>query len=196
MTWSRIIDTPLGQQAYSAYQTDARRSYHNWAHIERLYWHAQHTFALDYDPDLDVAILAHDVIYDALPDKELRSSEWLRTQSSNDSVAANTHILKTIEHRPSADNRMVLLDLADFLFPDLIGPNLDKIQQESCALYGIRSDQFLTANKAFMLDLHSRIKAGLGNDIPADDQDVFGKILKGIQNSIDLAESRLTRFSN
>lgn len=189
--WSRLIESDLGRTAKTAYDANPARSYHNWDHVLRLYWHATHTFALPYDADLDKAILAHDVVYDAGPDKEIRSADWLEAHSDAAEAAARAHILKTIEHRPSGDNRMVLLDLADFLHPELAVPNLDKIMAESLALYGVTELQFLSANLTVVGGLHQRISEGLDEDLPADDVRWFRKILTGIENSITLATARL-----
>ncbi len=189
-SWSRILETDLGVAARAAYTEDPARTYHNWDHVLRLYWHAANTFALDYDPDLDKAILAHDVIYDAKPDKELRSAAWLSAQTGQDETAAKAHIAKTICHVPSDDNRMVLLDLADFLHPELGSINLDKIAQESQALYGVTEAQFLTANVGFMTSMYDRI-ANAQNSIGTADQAWFRRILLGIRSAIELAGKRL-----
>lgn len=189
--WSRILDTDLGRAARAAYTADPARSYHNWDHVLRLYWHAENTYQLPYDPDLDKAILAHDVIYDACPDKEIRSADWLSAQSGADETAAGAHIAKTIAHQPSDDNRMVLLDLADFLHPELVTVNLDKIATEAQALYGITEAQFLSANKAFMTQLIAQISDRQGKDLSEEDAAWFDKILVGMRLSIDLVTQRL-----
>lgn len=186
--WSQIINTPLGQAARAVYESGPARHYHNWAHIERLYWHAEHSFGFDYDPELDRAILAHDVIYDAGADKEIRSADWLRAHATGPTAVAEKHILKTIAHTPSDDNRMVHLDLADFLYPERIGPNLQLIAAESCALYGIDMDTFFAANAGFMTVLRDQIKAGITPDISREDAKVFNDICTGINTSIAMAQ--------
>ena len=188
-TWSRILETDLGRAARTAYLENPARTYHNWDHVLRLYWHAEHTFALEYDPDLDKAILAHDVIYDARPDKELRSAAWLSAQSGQDESVANGHIAKTICHVPTDDNRMALLDLADFLHPELCRTNHDKISQEARTLYDVSEAEFLAGNKVFMTALYDRIAANLGN-VSEQDAAWFRDILKGIQLAIDLVDQK------
>lgn len=195
MSWSRITETPLGQAARSVYDSDPARHYHNWDHVNRLYWHAQKTFDLDYDPDLDLAILAHDVIYDAAPDKERRSITWLENNADVDTTGARAHILKTIEHRPSEDNRMIMLDLADFLYPDRAIGNLDKIGAESRALYNVTQPQFLSANIAVMTGLYDRIGEGLSAKMPDSEKNWLEKIRTGIARNIHLAQDRLAAES-
>jgi len=190
-SWSRLIASDLGQAAKKAYQSDPARAYHNWDHVLRLFWHAEHTFALAYDADLDMAILAHDVIYDAAPQKEQRSAQWLRDHAAGNADKAVEHILKTIEHRPSEDNRMVLLDLADLALQDRAGPNLDRIRYESEALYDVNAQQFLTANIKIMTGLHDRISEGMGQPMPDADRNWFERILSGISQSNDLARQQL-----
>ncbi len=189
-SWSRILDGELGRSAKAAYEAEPARCYHNWAHILRIYWHAEHTFAVPYDPDLDLAILTHDVVYDAQPDKEERSAQWLSAHTDADVTAANAHIRKTITHAPSSDNRMVLLDLADFRCPERTAPNLDKIAAESIALYDVTMPEFLAANIKVMAGLGDRIKAGLCS-VSVADQSAFQMVLDGIDRSIALAENRL-----
>ncbi len=192
-TWSRILDSDLGKKAQAAYDANPARRYHNWAHVQRIYWHAEQ-MGLPYDPDLDLAILAHDVIYDALPDKEERSAQWLSAHADIDATAANAHIRKTITHTPSADNRMVLLDLADFQHPECAAPNLDRIAAESMALYDVTMPQFLQANIAVMKTIGDRIKDGMGC-APATDKAAFKRICTGINSSISLAQDRLTNLT-
>jgi hypothetical protein len=189
-SWSRILDGELGRSAKTAYEAEPARCYHNWAHILRIYWHAEHTFAVPYDPDLDLAILTHDVVYDAQPDKEERSVQWLSAHTDADVTAANAHIRKTITHAPSSDNRMILLDLADFRYPECAAPNLDRIAAESIALYDVTMPQFLSANIAVMAGLDDRIRSGL-DCASVTDQYAFQMVLDGIDRSIALAENRL-----
>ena len=193
--WSRILDSRIADLAKTEYDDNPDRRYHNWAHILRLYWHAAETFHLPYDPDLDLAILTHDVIYDAADDKEKRSVAWLQEHAAGPTAGAEYHILRTIEHRPTADdNRMILLDLADFLCPDRTGPNLDNIGAESMALYGITMPEFLHANMAVMKTLAERIEESM-SEAPSADQQHFHGILSGIVRSIVAANDRL-HFGN
>lgn len=194
-SWSQIVESPLGNAAKSIYQDDPRRHYHGWHHIERLYWHAEQTFDLAYDRDLDLAILTHDIVYDAKHDKELRSIAWLEQHSDVNVSAAAQHIRKTIDHGPSEDNRMVLLDLAEFLFPECAEKNLQRLADESSAIYGIDKVTFLQENISFLKALEERICTPVPA-CPPEDRATFKKICDGIMHSIAVAHRQLTALQN
>ena len=195
MTWTRLAGTALYRAARDIQTGDPRRRYHNWEHVERLYWHAENTFEMPYDPDLDRAILAHDAIYDAAPDKELRSAGWLADRVPGSAGPAGRHILRTIDHRPDKDNRMVLLDLADMLFEDRIETNFDLIEAESIALHDCDAAVFAAANLAFMTELKARVLDLPTGGVPAADRIAFHGIALGIERVRDLARARLTGTS-
>lgn len=142
--WTRLEGTQLWADVEAAMQQPAGRHYHNMNHIRQIYKHAALTFELPYDKSLDLAILAHDVIYDNMPNKELRSAEWLFDRIGD--VQADKHILKTIDHAPTADNRMIILDLADFMDQLQTERNYEAILDESLALYGCTRVEFFEAN--------------------------------------------------
>ncbi len=195
MSWSRLLDTPLGQRAKAVYQADPGRHYHNWNHVLRLYWHATETFDLAYDANLDMAILAHDVIYDAKPNKEERSAAWLREYADTATEMAESHIRKTIDHSVTDDNRMVLLDLADFLYPEKSAANLETISKEFQALYGLTEQVFLQGNIGVMTGIHDRIKSSLPGQASDADQEMFAKVLDGIKSNLANAQRRLDQLS-
>lgn len=82
----------------------------NWEHIQGMLDNAEN------DPQLIIAIFFHDVIYDGKGNHELRSIEYMR-ESGFDCPKAEELILSTITHAPCEDNRLILLDLQDFMNP-------------------------------------------------------------------------------
>ena len=191
--WSCLTDSDLGRAARKTYESDPARKYHNWDHIQRLYHHAEHVFGFEYDPSLDAAILAHDVIYDALPDKEIRSADWLANHGVTD-PDARAHILKTIEHWPSADNRMVLLDLYELRLEDRRKTNFELIFEEAKLLYGVDDAEFFQRNADFMSQLAQRVTT-FPDDMPDQDKPHFIAIAEGISSAVGLANDRLVAIS-
>lgn len=114
--YTRLFGTELWAAAKRQYDLNGH-AYHGLFHVTDLYSHA-YKLGLDYDPELDLAILAHDVILDGLPDPEIRSGIWLQEQTGKPHLQAVQLIHTTIDHRPtSADNRLALLDLMNFTDP-------------------------------------------------------------------------------
>lgn len=189
MAWSRLIHTDLGAAARAQYQSDHRRHYHNWGHVMRLYYHAEHTLALPYDPDLDAAILVHDVIYDALPDKELRSADWLCAQDPELGARARPHVLRTIDHMPSDDNRIAMLDLLDMCDAEVNALNFELVRLESRALYGVSDAAFAQANRAFIGAMRERFSDEVLAPLSPGDRAVYEGIRGGLSQLISLAEA-------
>jgi len=191
MSWSRLIDTDFAQRARAWHESDPRRSYHNWHHVERLFWHAKNTFELAWDAELDEAIIGHDVIYDALADKEIRSTEWLVSNNPGATYGARVHVLKTIDHLPSRDNRMVLLDLADMLYPETVDSNFELIRQESQALYGLSDAVFAENNMRYLTGLLTRISPASLVGLPVADRLAFLGIRQGAERAIAIGRRLL-----
>lgn len=181
--WSKLEGTEIWKRAEAAYGEPEGRFYHSMDHVRRLYEIAEET-GLVYTPVLDLAILAHDVIYDAQPRKEQRSANWLIAQNPKEFtrteiLAGAALINTTIYHYPCLDNRLILLDLHDLGDPDIALVNRDLIAREADALYGVGREEFLTSNSAFMNGLARRIERGLWC-VPEKDEIAFRRIVNGI----------------
>lgn len=193
MTWTRLEDTLLWSRAKTEYGRDPRRKYHNWTHVQRLYFHAEHTLALPYDPQLDKAVLCHDVIYDEKPDKELRSAEWMMKNDPSPSRAAYDHIIKTAGHALGSDNRILMLDLADFAIPECVATNRNLIEEESILLYGIGSAEFARANLRFLEAMAPNYSKEKLRDLPEDERAFFTRVRSGILQSAAISRRRMRR---
>lgn len=140
--WTSFLDTPITKLAKTYYLFDSRRKYHNWSHIEKMFFHARVTFGFNFDINLAMAILFHDAIYDHLPNKELRSAELFLEiyeifgpMDGVDSNKVNALILDTCDHDcKTGDYRIVMLDLADLADPVATRINFDNIWTEGCEL--------------------------------------------------------------
>lgn len=191
--WTKLADEPVFAAAKAIYQSDPRRRYHGWHHVEALYDFAANKFGFEYDRDLDLAVLAHDVIYDDQPEKELRSAEWLRDQLGSEADKACDFIMRTVEHPVSedGDNRMVMLDLAHFTEPDLLVYSRELVFLEYQGLHGIDRRTFLKGNAAFFEMMLSRYSDDRLADLPADERAVFVQIREGIARSIAISKAEL-----
>jgi predicted metal-dependent HD superfamily phosphohydrolase len=201
-SWSQLISHPIGRLALTYHTTSGHRLYHNWTHVRRLYWHAKHTFGFPYDPNLDLAIMWHDSVYDDLPMKEIRSaklfSEVYRIVYSSvgpvhgvDPVDVERMILDTIDHLDDFDDpRMILLDLADLMNPEQTTINYSLLQQEAHFLYKLTGTEFASGSIMFMTELRARIEQNRAAT-PADVAESWTAILAGIDQTIKLSNDKL-----
>lgn len=166
--YTRLIGSEIWNSAKSQYDRNGH-AYHGFYHVATLYAHAQRLH-LDYCEELDLAVLAHDVILDGGADPEIRSSEWLAAHADDEHPQAHELILTTIDHRPaSKDNRLALLDLADFMSPDARRHNTRLLRDEAAAQKGSDFDQknWVKGTLMYLKGLHERIHEDLesGQDI-------------------------------
>lgn len=160
------------------------RYYHNFDHVIRMYQHAAETFGFSYDRALDLAILTHDVVFDSSGDRELRSIKWLRDhlplgKDDPDYEAAAVMIETTIEHRLTQDPRLVLLDMADFIDPDVSDQNTELLRKEAQSLHSIHGTGFVISCERYLGQMISRFKEG-SSDLPPNLRYVHSDICKGI----------------
>jgi len=191
MHWTRLENTPLWTKAKTVYDADPRRLFHNWHHIVRRYMHAELTFGLPYDAELDKAILCHDVIYDERAHKELRSALWLNENDPDDSLAAMSHIMATANHAPGVDNRMVLIDLADLMDPARIVPDRQLVKGELMALYGISETDFAAGNADFFRQMRRHLGDGVLDALPRWEREAFKKVRAGVETILDICRTEL-----
>lgn len=202
MTWSSIINTPLGHAARARYDRESYRTYHVFPHVERLYHHVEHTLGLPYDPDLDEAILVHDVINDRYGFNELRSIQWhqMMTRPADQSPhnpgqvdlshPVAQHVMRTVDHRPNAkDNRIILADLLDFADIELTRRNSLLLKQEGMLMHGYSAEEWAEGNVAYLTGLFARIRDNLGEVSDPFERDLFEKIMVGIRSAIDNVSS-------
>jgi len=191
--WTRLEGTPLWDAAAQQYAKNDL-DYHDMSHVGRLYAHAER-FRLPYDPSLDRAILAHDVILDLSGGNEARSAVWLRDQTGEEDRVATRLIMTTVDHDPQhADRRLALLDLADFLDPDRSRINTDLLRLEAARMRGDAFDERAWAeNTVLYLDgLAERIEAGLESGPTGAERRVWVKMLRGVERASDALDQVAT----
>ncbi|MCW3782521.1 hypothetical protein [Defluviimonas salinarum] len=179
--WTRLEGGDLWGAARAAHEADTHRRYHAFAHPLAMYRHAAETFGFSYDRHLDRAILTHDVVHDGGPDVELRSALWLRKRLDTPDPEAEAMIRATIDHVPGRDNRIILLDLADFMFPEVRRENTRLLAEEARLLHGWDGSAFADRSAAHLDRLEVRIRDGIpGIDSPRE-REWFAAIAEGIR---------------
>lgn len=181
LAWMSAKASPFASKCKDYMDRDPRRKYHNWSHVEACLYHAAFTYNLPYDQDLADAILSHDVIYDGRGDHEARSVTWVANQTGDtvsNPVEVCWHIMKTVDHSPTDDNRMMLIDLANFLDPKERDETRKRIIQESMLLYDASRVEVEHANIGFLIQLHDRLRPH--RDTPREDVKYINKIRRNM----------------
>lgn len=195
--WSQIKDTELELEAYVLMNENEMNGcvYHNNWHIEDMYGYLEETNE-PYDEALDWAILFHDVVYDELPDKELRSAQVFMEMSEtyrgcNLDAAEKQRvydlILATVSHKIVSENvlpgnkAIIRADLHALTIKIHTIQNFTKIMDESMNLYGCSVEEFATNNIQFMNGLHQTMAL---NILKVNEEEKW--FYQQVQNGIDL----------
>jgi len=190
--WTRLSGTPIWTKAQAAYQADPRRKFHTFYHVIDLYARAD-ALGLPYDPDLDRAILGHDVVWDAGGNLELRSADWMRTHDPDFTDRADGLIMHTAHHTPGPDNRMVLLDLGGLAVPERVRPDYALIEMEGCAFTGRTAQEHACATASYLEGLVSRLTGPGLDHAPATDRPRIERIASGARQALSIAQTHLKR---
>ena len=196
-SWSQLMGTPIWQMAEAIYRSRPRLTYHNWTHIGHGYQHAKNTFGFAYDPNVDLAWLGHDIIYDELPDKELRSItrtvelyEQFGPIPGVDISVVSDMIATTIDHRSTRDDRVIMMDMADLADLEQAAINHELICTESMRLYGITREVFCQNSITFMTGLKARVHENGRNSTGLP---FWSDVGRGIDHTIVLSQQGLER---
>ena len=210
MTWTKLNDTNMRYQVYEM-MSDHRLKYHNFGHILDLYTQAE-KWKVPYCPDLDCAILWHDSVYDAHPNKELRSIDALRAYALSNPLEfknINVHracemIATTIDHklRIDGDNVLLMLDLAALRIPEQAQANFWKIMEESKALYGINNRDAAQGTVDFMsrfintVNVNYAIAQSIESEFKTDPHFYWNLVERGVNTTKTMAETIVYMYDN
>lgn len=189
--WSQLCGTSLWRAARARHDADAWRDYHGFGHPKRMYHYAK-AFALPYDLHLDRAILTHDVIQTG-SDPVGASADWLDAQLEAPDPIARAQIEKTREHRPGRDNRMILLDLGDFLYPEVRRQSTEAMYREGVEHHSM--PVVLQSSFDYLTGLRERLREGVG-DAPRADQVALLNIIGEIDVTLDETAARIDALSS
>lgn len=199
-SWSKVRDTELGMAAYMQLYRNSENGcdYHNVRHIVAMYDYLTDT-NYPYDEALDWAILFHDIVYDANPDKELRSAKLFFEMNEAYGAVSDkdmlwnieSYILATIDHtiRLTADDSecaIVRADLHGLANQFTAFQNFGSIMSESMELYGIDMVTFAENSEKFMTELLSRVSSNIITD--PDHHDFHSDVYDGILYTIKLSQ--------
>lgn len=184
--WDQLLDCELAHKAKAHMDQFPALTYHNWDHIERCVWHAKHTFEFEFDLALGKAVLTHDVVYDDKPHKEWRSAEWLfeNDGETKTNIEAVRHIMKTVGHAVTSDNRMVFLDLGDFMYPQMTNAGFYKVMMESVNLYKVPAETITDKSLEALDAIHKGYADNILSDLEPSERITFLAIRTGIERSM------------
>lgn len=200
--WSNLVNSDMGHYVASC-MDNSDLKYHNFKHIERLYEKALE-WELSYDCNLDCAILWHDSVYDAQPDKEIRSAELMEKISKEnpqwfegiDIQIVKEMILATVTHTlpPTTAGIMIKLDLADLAEPARARENFWSLLQESINLYKISPAKAAQGTLDFMSKFaiiveHNRTAGHWDRDFIGDGDQYWDDVSKGIKMNQHMADT-------
>lgn len=182
--WTKLNNSTLSALAHPLY-TEEHKTYHNLAHIESMFFWAEE-LNIPYCPALDKAIWAHDVIYDSIGNNEYRSATWFEYLFPNDPDLnkVKTIINSTKTHKASDDNRIILLDLADFMDEVISKENTEKIINELVTIHKSSKKQVIPNMIKFLTNMKYHISEDIENK-KFKELALFKKIEIGINNRIN-----------
>jgi hypothetical protein len=193
--WSKFIgntystETSVQIIAQDIYTRNGSIQYHNWGHILDCYKYLEDE-QVEYDEDLDFAVMYHDVIYDEKPDKELRSTGFMlhhfpkRTRAAEIIMATVGH--KITEDTPWQERMMIKADLHQLADPVQATRNYVKIMDESIYLYKITPLEFAKNNAIFMMNMQNTVFANMQVDT---DQKFWEAVRQGMEHTIIISQS-------
>jgi hypothetical protein len=200
--WSKFIgdsyktETSIQIIAQDIYTRHGSIQYHNWRHILSCYKYLEDE-QVEYDADLDFAVMYHDIVYDEKPEKELRSAEFMLHHFPRRKRAAEI-IMATVDHKitedtPWQERMMIKADLHQLTDIAQSTRNYVKIMDESIYLYKITPLEFAEANATFMMNLQNTV---YGNMQHAEDSELefWRAILKGSEHTISISQSMQKRI--
>jgi predicted metal-dependent HD superfamily phosphohydrolase len=197
VAWSRIQGTELAGEAFMCI-ADNNCAYHNLIHVDEMYQYLEDTNE-PYDEALDWAVLFHDIVYDAHPEKEERSGKLFLEMVENyrgcnlyagERSRVYSLIMRTIDHEvlfSKGSSAIIRADLHTLANKVRTTQNFVKIMNESMELYGCTVEEFADNNIKFMAGLHQRVAVNSTVDI--EHKQFYIDVMKGINLTIRLAQA-------
>lgn len=204
MGWSKIQYTELATEAYVLMSENEINGcqYHNNSHIEAMYQYLEETDE-PYDEALDWAVMFHDVVYDAAPKKEWRSSLafsemkekyrgcnlslWDVSKVSGLIMATENHLIET-SNLPKIYSAIIRADLHALTSNVDTVNNFVKIMNESMKLYDCSIQDFAEKNVLFMEGLKERMMLNILT-VKTDERYFYDAVIDGIDLTIRLAQA-------
>lgn len=196
--WSQIQETELAHRARLIIYGNHGLDYHNWDHVVSMYQYLADTNE-PYDEALDWAILFHDIVYDNMPEKELRSGKTFVEMAASyegcnlrpaEQAQVYSLIMRTVNHmvmpEVKGSSAIVRADLHGLTKRLTAFQNFGKIMAESMKLYDIDMNTFAKNSEKFMTELLYRVNNNVTTD--PDHRDFHLRVNDGILYTIRLAQ--------
>lgn len=186
-TWSKILNTRVGIDAAETYILNPHAIYHSYNHILDCYDYLEQN-KVEYDEDLDYAVLYHDIVYDNQPKKERRSADLLlerfpdKKEAASIIMATETHSIIGCDWRAI---EMIKADLHQLTDPTSTLRNYLDIMTESKSISSINTREFAHANRTFMKNLSTTIHE---NYLLTEDE-FWNKVNSGIHLTFTISSS-------
>lgn len=202
--WSQIDHTELELEAYILMNENqiSGCKYHNNNHIREMYQYLEEINE-PYDEVLDWAVMFHDVVYDELPDKELRSAQAFMEMSeryrgcnldTTEKQRVYDLILATASHKILSESvlpgnkAIIRADLHALTSKIHAIQNFTKIMNESMNLYGCSVEEFAENNIKFMEGLKERMMFNI-SVVDMDEEYFYNEVINGINLTMNLAKA-------
>lgn len=194
--WSYLAYTDMGYYVLDAMASNPCLLYHNDKHIEKLYCHAAQA-DIEYDVNLDAAILWHDAVYDNQPEKERRSVDLMLETAyamphwfeELDLTLISEMIMTTVTHKIDEVEMSTLakLDLMDLTDPQTAYNNFHLLLQEGRLLYGKTTQEVAKATSDFLKNLHGTMLHNMEVDV--EDHKYWHRVADGVAQTILMANT-------
>lgn len=201
--WSKIQNTLLATEAYVLMNENEINGceYHNNDHIDDMYQYLEDA-AEPYDEALDWAVMFHDAVYDAEPEKEARSARLFAEICNNfrgfnlpprEQARVHSLIMRTRTHEvhpgaSEAEKAIIRADLHALADKTKTIVNFVKIMNESINLYDCSIEEFAENNIKFMESLKERMMLNM-LIVETEEVDFYNEIINGINLTIRLAQA-------
>jgi predicted metal-dependent HD superfamily phosphohydrolase len=192
--WSKILKTNDAFEAQQLYILNPGVIYHGYGHILDCYDYLEQN-DVEYDEDLDYAVLYHDIVYDDQPNKERRSADLLLEHFPDKKDAAEIIMLTATHSIIDQDWRaiqMIKADLHQLMDPVLTLNNYIDIMRESEFIYGITPLEFVKSNRKYMNKLHGTI---FDNYLLTGDE-FWNKVNSGIELTNTISCNMISMYEN
>lgn len=199
MSWSQILHTELADVIMDNIMQnvdDIGLTYHNMNHVDYMYNYLAES-GEDYDEALDWAVLAHDMVYDNQPDKEIRSAEqFMQLAKTFDGCVLGDQgkervvklITGTINHLVTEPylSPIIRADLSALAVPLHAFRNYNLIMKESINLYDVDEYQFAEANLKYMKKLKTVVIENRTKDW--QHQNFYAAVQRGVNMTINISK--------
>jgi hypothetical protein len=190
--WTRLHDSSLYCDAVALHGNTARKSFHNWDLICRVYEAAGTVFRYPYDRALDLAILSRTAHIGSCEERRDRAVSWLEARLGEDDPdleRAAALIGGSADFSLNPDPRLILVSLERFRHFEQSVQDVDRLRDEVVHLYNMDEKTFYCS----FCDSLSRLRSTLGLQAIQSLDACERQILKEIRNGISALQAEISK---